>query len=51
MCAAKNVVVESLTEEENVFHQNVPTLTVDTTNVLEVDMKRKNAMNNVVQVS
>ena len=51
VCVAKNVVVEFLTEEENVFHQNVPTLTVDTTDVLVVDMKRNSAINNVVQVS
>jgi len=48
---AKNVAVDFLTEEENVFHQNVPTLTLDTTNVLARDMKRNSAINNVVQVS
>ena len=43
--------VEFLTEEENVFHQNVHILIPVTISVMEVITKRRNVMNSAVQVS
>ena len=50
LCVARSVVVEFLTERENVFHQNVHTLILDTTNVMEMITKRRNVTNSVAQV-
>ena len=50
LCVAKSVVEEFLIERESAFHQSVHTLTLDTTNVMEMTMKRRSAMTNVVQV-
>ena len=47
---ARNVEVEYLTERGNVFHQNVHTLIPVTISVMEVVTKRRNAINNAVQV-
>ena len=38
------------TERENVSHQNVHMLTLVTTNVMEMTMKRRNVINNAAQV-
>ena len=51
LCVARSVEVEPLIEEESVFLQNAPTLTVNTTDALVADMKRKSVTKNVVQVS
>ena len=42
--------VEYLTGRGNASHQNVHTLILHTTNVMELITKRRNAMNNVAQV-
>jgi len=41
---------EFLTEKGSVYHQNVHTLILDTINVMEMIMKRRNATINAVQV-
>ena len=43
--------VEFLTERGNVYHLSVHTLIPNTTNVMEVIMKKRNVMNSVVQVT
>ena len=48
---ARSVEEEFLTERESAFHQNVHTLTLDTTNVMEMIMKRRNVMISAVHVS
>ena len=50
LSVARSVEVEYLTERGNAFHQNVHTLIPVTISVMEMIMKRRNAMNNVVQV-
>ena len=50
LSVARSVEVEYLTERGSVFHQNVHTLIPVTINVMEMIMKRRNAMNNAVQV-
>jgi len=50
LCVARSVEVEFLTERESAFHQNVHTLILDTTNVMEMIMKRRNVMISAVQV-
>ena len=49
-CVVRSVEVEFLTERGNVFPQNVHTLIPNTTNVMEAVMKRRNVINNAVQV-
>ena len=46
----RSVEVEYLTGRESVSHQNVHMLILHTTNVMELIMKRRNAMKNVAQV-
>ena len=50
LCVARNVVVEFLTERENVFHQNVHTLILSKTSVMAMTTRRRNVTNSVVQV-
>jgi len=50
LCVARSVEEEFLTERENAFHLSAHILILDTTNVMEMIMKRKNVMNSVVQV-
>jgi len=49
-CVAKSVVEEFLTERGSVYHQNVHTLILDTTNVMVMITKRRNVTSSVVQV-
>ena len=46
----KSAEVEYLTERENVSHQSVHMLILNTTNVMESIMKRRNVTSSVVQV-
>ena len=50
LCVARSAEVEFLTERGNVFPQNAHMLILVTTNVMEMIMKRRNVINNVVQV-
>ena len=50
LSAAKSVEVEFLIERGNVFPPNVHILIQNTTSVMEMIMKKRNAMYNVVQV-
>ena len=51
LCVVRSVEVEYLIERGSVFHQNVHTLIPVTISVMEMIMKRRNVMINVVQVS